>query len=201
MFGLALERVINNKWISQQYVPQLIKTWNAVSAQIEKSGAVNGICQGTDMGEDADYYKNQKTQESMRRIFSIFLLIIFISFNLSAVDIVPLPYKIKTTNKKFSLDKNTDYEKSLRDRDVNLKSFYMGIRGQDKSLDVLFNKSGFFKEEFGDEGYELFIDNNKVVLAANTERGLFYGKQSLIQLIRGAKNNKLQGIHIIDKQH
>lgn len=135
----------------------------------------------------------------MRRIFSIFLLIIFASLNLIAVDIVPLPYKMKTSNKKFSLDKNIDYEKSLRDRDANIKSFYMGIRGLDKSLDVLFNKSGFFKEKLGDEGYELFIDNNKVVLAANTERGLFYGKQSLIQLIRGAKDNKLQGIHIIDR--
>ncbi|MDR1089820.1 MAG: beta-N-acetylhexosaminidase, partial [Prevotella sp.] len=135
----------------------------------------------------------------MKRIFSIFLLAIYTSINLLAVDIVPLPYKIKTTDKKFSLEKNIDYEKSLRDEDIPLKSFYMGIRGQDKSLDVLFSKTGFFKEKLGDEGYELFIDNNKVILAANTQKGLFYGKQSLIQLIRGAKNNKLQGLHIIDK--
>ncbi|MDR1089821.1 MAG: glycoside hydrolase family 88 protein [Prevotella sp.] len=64
MFGLALARAVNHKWISQQYVPQLIKTWNAVSAQTGENGAVNGICQGTDMGENADYYINQKTLES-----------------------------------------------------------------------------------------------------------------------------------------
>ena len=67
----------------------------------------------------------------------------------------------------------------------------MGIRGE--KMDRLFQKLGFFKEELGDEGYELFIDNNQVVLAANTPQGLFYGKQSLIQLIRGAQNNTLQG--------
>ena len=64
MFGLALARAINNKWISQQHVPQLIKTWEGVSAQITENGMVDGICQGTDMGKDADYYKNQKILKS-----------------------------------------------------------------------------------------------------------------------------------------
>jgi len=122
---------------------------------------------------------------------------VMVTFNLSAVDIVPLPYKVKTTNKKFSLEKGVDYEKLLKEKDASIKSFQMDIRGGD--LDGLFQKLGFFKEELGDEGYELLIDNNQVVLAANTAQGLFYGKQSLIQLIRGAKNNKLQGLHIIDK--
>ena len=133
----------------------------------------------------------------MKRIFSIFLLVVFVSFNLYAIDIVPLPYKVRTTNKKFSLAQGVDYEGLLMQKDVSIKAFYMSVRGQD--ADELFLKLGFFKEELGDEGYELFIDNNKVVLAANTEKGLFYGKQSLIQLIRGSKNNKLQGVHIIDK--
>ena len=118
-------------------------------------------------------------------------------FNLSAVDIVPLPYKVTTTNKKFSLEKGVDYERLLMRKDTSIKSFQMGIRGE--KMDRLFQKLGFFKEELGDEGYELFIDNNQVVLAANTPQGLFYGKQSLIQLIRGAQNNTLQGLHIIDK--
>ena len=133
----------------------------------------------------------------MKRIFSICLWMVCVSFNLSAVDIVPLPYKVKTTTKKFSLEKGVDYEKLLMDTHAFIPSFYMGVRGGD--LENFFLKQGFFKEELGDEGYELFIDNSKVVLAANTARGLFYGKQSLKQIIRGAKNNKLQGLHIIDK--
>ena len=34
------------------------------SAQIDENGIIYGICQGTDMGKNADYYKNQKTLES-----------------------------------------------------------------------------------------------------------------------------------------
>lgn len=133
----------------------------------------------------------------MKRIFSIFLLIIFVSLNLFAVDIVPLPYKVKTTNEKFSLEKGIDYEKLLMEKEASINSFYIGLRSD--GSDDFFLKLGFFKEELGDEGYELFIDENKVVLVANTSKGLFYGKQSLKQIIRGAKNNKLQGLHIIDK--
>ena len=133
----------------------------------------------------------------MKRILSICLLMVIMIFNLSAVDIVPLPYKVTTTNKKFSLEKGVDYERLLMRKDTSIKSFQMGIRGE--KMDRPFQKLGFFKEELGDEGYELFIDNNQVVLAANTPQGLFYGKQSLIQLIRGAQNNTLQGLHIIDK--
>lgn len=117
----------------------------------------------------------------MKRILSICLSIVIVVFNLSAVDIVPLPYKVKTTNKKFSLETGVDYEKLLMEQNASIKSFQMGIRGGD--LDGFFQKLGFFKEELGDEGYELHIDNNQVVLAANTPQGLFYGKQSLIQLI------------------
>lgn len=133
----------------------------------------------------------------MKRILNICLLMTVLISNLLAVDIVPLPYKVTTTNKKFFLDKSIDYEKLLMKKNQPIKSFQMGIRGGE--LEEIFRKSGFFKEELGDEGYELLIDNKQVVLAANTPQGLFYGKQSLIQLIRGAKNYKLQGLHIIDK--
>ena len=118
----------------------------------------------------------------MKRILSMYTLMVIVTLSLSAVDIVPLPYKVKTTNKKFSLEKNIDYEKLLMEKKTSIKSFQMGLRRGD--LDGLFQKLGFFKEELGDEGYELLIDDNQVVLAANTDRGLFYGKQSFIQLIR-----------------
>ncbi len=135
----------------------------------------------------------------MKCKISIFLLSLFFSLHMFAVDIVPLPYKVKTTNKKFILEKGIDYEKLLKENNSLIKRFYISLRNQSTDLDAIFQKLGFFKEELGDEGYELFIDNDKIVLAANTEQGLFYGRQSLIQLIRGAKNNAIQGVHIIDK--
>lgn len=49
----------------------------------------------------------------MKRILNMCLLMAVMISNLSAVDIVPLPYKVTTTNKKFFLDKDIDYEKLL----------------------------------------------------------------------------------------
>lgn len=117
-----------------------------------------------------------------------------------AVDIVPLPHKVMAINQKFTLQKNLDYENLL---DINqttpIKSFEIGIKGEGKKFDALCLSLGFFSEELGDQGYELLIDHRRVVLAANTKQGLFYGKQSLIQLIRSAVDFQLDGVHIIDK--
>lgn len=135
----------------------------------------------------------------MKRIFTFLILLVFTFSFLFAVDIVPLPYKVKTTHKVFSLQKDIRYEKLLMENNPVIPSFYMGVYQQDPELDALFKKQGFFQEELGDEGYELLIDNNRVVLAAYTDQGLFYGRQSLIQLIRSARNYKLRGMHIVDK--
>lgn len=135
----------------------------------------------------------------MKKILSLFFFTIFISYNGFAIDIVPLPYKVVTTKNRFALQKGVDYEKLLQEGDNPIASFEIGLRNQDKKFDELCNSLRFFSEDFGDEGYELLINKGKVVLAANTKQGLFYGKQSLIQLIRSAENNQLQGVHIIDK--
>lgn len=128
----------------------------------------------------------------------IYLFITCFYLNCLAVDIVPLPYKVDLHKSKFVLDNNVDYENLLRDNKA-IKSFHIELRNKDNEFDKLCSSSKFFSEDLGDEGYELLINNKKVILAANTEQGLFYGKQSLIQLIRSAENNNLQGLHIIDK--
>lgn len=136
----------------------------------------------------------------MKRTVNTLLLLIAMSYHLFAVGIVPLPYYAKTNGKSFTLQKGIDYEKIIIENEKSeIKSLYIGIRNEDKAFDALCTKAGFFKQEIGDQGYELLIDNDKIILAANTPQGIFYGKQSLIQLIRGTKNNKLAGIHIIDK--
>lgn len=136
----------------------------------------------------------------MKRITTIFLLIVVACCSLQAVDIVPLPYSVKLTGKTFVLQNNIDYERQLLEEEIpNIKSVHIGIQNTNKEFDDLCRKSGFFKQDIGDEGYELLIDNTKIVLTANTPQGIFYGKQSLIQLIRSAENNKLRGVHIIDK--
>lgn len=80
----------------------------------------------------------------MKRILSMYTLMVIVTLSLSAVDIVPLPYKVKTTNKKFSLEKNIDYEKLLMEKKTSIKSFQMGLRRGD--LDGLFQKLGFLRK-------------------------------------------------------
>jgi hypothetical protein len=137
----------------------------------------------------------------MKRPLTIFFFIGMVCCPIYAVNIVPLPYYVKLTGKNFTLQKDINYEKIISEEEYpQLKSFYIGICNQNKTFDAFCQKIGFYQQDIGKEGYELLIDNNKIVLAANTPQGLFYGKQSLIQLIRGsAKNNQMQGLHIIDK--
>ncbi|MDR1632965.1 MAG: beta-N-acetylhexosaminidase [Dysgonamonadaceae bacterium] len=124
----------------------------------------------------------------MKKRFAYFLLLSIIYCNLWAVDIVPLPYHVKHTGDVFVLSKNIDYEKKLMEEKLpGIPSFHINIVDRNR------------KQDFGEEGYELLISKVKIVLSAHTERGLFYGKQSLIQLIRASRNNRLPGLHIIDR--
>jgi rhamnogalacturonyl hydrolase YesR len=60
MFAIGLARAINNKWIPDAYSPQLLKAWDAVRLQTDQDGIVHGICRGTDMGENTEYYMGQE---------------------------------------------------------------------------------------------------------------------------------------------
>ena len=50
-----------------------------------------------------------------------------------------------------------------------------------------------------DEGYVLAVGSDAVVVAGHTSTGVFYGLQTLKQLVRGDSTNAfIQGVHIID---
>lgn len=61
MFAIGLSRAIRKGWLPASYSSQLLKAWEAIVKQINRDGTVNGICCGTDMNEDVNYYMNQKT--------------------------------------------------------------------------------------------------------------------------------------------
>jgi len=52
------------------------------------------------------------------------------------------------------------------------------------------NKTQIYKDSIGNEGYVLMAEAGKIVIAANTETGLFYGIQTLKQLTRGGWNHE-----------
>ncbi len=101
--------------------------------------------------------------------------------------------ELKNTLKQFrKIDLTEDV---LRQRDINI-----GIVGHSQTFDEVLSASGISKESIkGNEGYTLFIDTAKIVIAANDKPGLYYGIQSLKQLIRGNRLSKtLPCVKIID---
>jgi hypothetical protein len=76
----------------------------------------------------------------------------------------------------------------------------LGIPSEDKKFKKLCEENGIWPEtKIGSEGYSLLIKNNLILVAANTDAGIYYGVQTLKQLLRGYKDVPyLPGVKIID---
>jgi hexosaminidase len=57
-------------------------------------------------------------------------------------------------------------------------------RLQDKKVHEFLESKGLKDDSIGEQGYLLFSDNSHLIVAANTGQGLFYGVQTLRQLLR-----------------
>jgi hexosaminidase len=57
-------------------------------------------------------------------------------------------------------------------------------RLQDRSVREFLESKGLKADSIGDQGYLLFSDKSHLIVAANTGQGLFYGVQTLRQLLR-----------------
>src|SRR5882757_9173627 len=61
----------------------------------------------------------------------------------------------------------------------------LGLIGKNKQFDVLIARpAAQWRDKIGKEGYLLIFNEKQRIIAANTETGLFYGLQTLKQLIR-----------------
>jgi hypothetical protein len=61
-----------------------------------------------------------------------------------------------------------------------------------------FDVSASIPQKSRDEAYRLLIGNDNILIEALTNKGIFYGCMSLIQLIERAVDRNLQGMEIID---
>lgn len=61
LFTLALARGIREGWLSKAYRKNAFAGWEAVKTKIDENSVVHGICQGTDIGYDQDFYIKRKT--------------------------------------------------------------------------------------------------------------------------------------------
>jgi len=62
MFTLGIARGVLNGWLNESYKDPAIKGWNAITKNIDEDGTVNGICRGTGMGFDLDFYYKRDTR-------------------------------------------------------------------------------------------------------------------------------------------
>ncbi|MCM4157006.1 glycoside hydrolase family 20 zincin-like fold domain-containing protein [Gramella sp. AN32] len=167
-----------------------------------------------------------RTSPSSR--LSIITMLLFFGFSflrMQAQDftLIPKPQEIITSEAEFSLNNNQRlWVNSSKHNDFALQqlkdelSEEMGVASElvispKKANIILYsiekNPESEIKkhlpdseklQKIGEQGYWLKIDKNQIRLIANTEKGLFYGVQTLRQLIKTAENGNLPVLEITD---
>ncbi len=77
-----------------------------------------------------------------------------------------------------------------------------GVRGVDPGFDRICASKGILPgDSLGEEGYTLLAEEGRLLVSALSVRGLFYGFQTINQLLRGSEGGKgrIPGVRIIDR--
>lgn len=67
-----------------------------------------------------------------------------------------------------------------------------------KSLLAALPQAALYESKKNSEAYILDTGNNRVTIVAETPRGLLYGVQTLLQMVRGGKSKQVAGARIVD---
>jgi hexosaminidase len=124
------------------------------------------------------------------------LLLFFISFatvygQKPALQIIPQPIEIQQSDGSFVLTKTStigyNSQECLKIAEMfslklNLSTGF-SIKPQGKAGSIQFNLNEAPVKQLGNEGYSLVSSANRVIISANTPAGLFYGMQTLLQLM------------------
>ena len=111
-----------------------------------------------------------------------------------AVSIIPAPVSLKLLPGNFLLDEKCAFVFDKKEAEANsLIPVFVNAIGDITNIDIPVNpeeraaKSIYIKikknKVIGNEGYTLDIASKYIILTANTRTGLFYGLQSLLQVI------------------
>ena len=139
----------------------------------------------------------------MKQILTLSVLVLFFVMNIAAQSpaIIPLPKEIKTRNGDFSLNKDCTLKFDASNEEVTriagffneyLESIYgFKAEGKRNAKTISFKLQNNLKK-LGKEGYRLKVEKNNIEIEAFAPNGLFYGMQSLKQLLPlEATNNQL----------
>jgi len=127
----------------------------------------------------------------------------------SSLNIIPEPVKVEVKDGSFTITPSTKIiaEASGVSNSINflndyLKKFY-GFElktSKDKSATNVIELNFDRLDNSNSGGYEMNVDKNKIYIGGDNEQGVFYGIQTLIQLLPAEKSNSLniQQCNIID---
>lgn len=95
-----------------------------------------------------------------------------------------------------------EFQQSL-DKEISAKADHkivVGIFGDSNKFDRLAKKYGVStNDKIGDEGYQLMVSKDLILISSNTIKGAFYGVQSLKQLVRTQrKEGEIPALKITD---
>jgi hexosaminidase len=161
----------------------------------------------------------------MKRLQTLFLIIINLcGYVFSQVPIVPLPQETIEGRGKFiipnqevtieiasvSPSQNQLLFEQLQNTFLisheitakqveNAGNIWIGNPSNNPDLFNLLQRERIWPDErIGDQGYILHISRNRIIIAGNTNQGIFYGVQSLKQLIRASQNGEIPAVTIVD---
>ena len=129
----------------------------------------------------------------VRRIIYFSFVLVFIACSEpTQISIIPKPNSIKTQNEEFQItaktlikfDASNDKIKNIVEQFTNRIKNSSGLnlklrKDYDNTIQFELDEG----LELGNEGYELLVKENEINIKGKTEAGLFYGMQTLLQLI------------------
>src|SRR5450759_2326573 len=124
-------------------------------------------------------------------------LLLFFSFAMvygqkPAIQLIPQPVEIQQSDGSFALIKTStigfDSQESRKIAEMlcqklNLSTGFSFKPQEDKAGSIQFNLNKVPVTQIGKEGYTLVSSPKGVVISANAPAGLFYGMQTLLQLL------------------
>lgn len=155
---------------------------------------------------------------------TLFVLGIVWSAYAKTVPIVPLPKKVDWQGGEFPLNgslsiiispKDTagvgiavrqlektlgEFASAVIDKEgIATRTIRIGFPQKNRRLREIAEAAGIWPlKNIGREGYGIAVRENQILVVANEAPGLFYGIQSLIQLVRGQSENRLPCLNIVD---
>lgn len=139
----------------------------------------------------------------------LFSMLFSLAFGAKALDIIPYPSSVeeKGTNFTFKSTNEIHYSADLKKEANSLqellsKNFSISSKAKIRtsSSGIILSLDQSLKTDLGEEGYTLNSDHNKIEIKAATPAGIFYGIQTLKQLIKVTNSGEkiVSGVAIVD---